>query len=148
MGLEIDFAVVAWSSHGGERECGARISPADRPPGDPPSRDARAASGESEQELLRPSAATDPESSRRSSRNLSKNVLLGFSAFDLFLSSSNPEFSERVTFVASADCTREPMCRSTAAYLEAIGLSVRVVNQTSRHAAGWPSQRSCATNLE
>jgi trehalose 6-phosphate synthase len=58
--------------------------------------------------------------------DLSKNVLRGFSAFDLFLS-QHPEFSERVTFVAQLMPSRTDVPQY-AEYLERIEALVAVVN--------------------
>jgi trehalose 6-phosphate synthase len=58
--------------------------------------------------------------------DLSKNVLRGFSAFDLFLE-QHPEFSERVTFVAQLMPSRTDVPQY-AEYLERIEALVAVVN--------------------
>ncbi|MDP8943792.1 MAG: trehalose-6-phosphate synthase [Actinomycetota bacterium] len=58
--------------------------------------------------------------------DLSKNVLRGFSAFDLFLS-DHPEFHERVTFVAHLVPSRQDV-PEYAEYLERIEALVAVVN--------------------
>jgi trehalose 6-phosphate synthase len=58
--------------------------------------------------------------------DLSKNVLRGFSAFDLFLD-QHPEFSERVTFVAQLMPSRTDV-PEYAEYLERIEALVAVVN--------------------
>ncbi len=58
--------------------------------------------------------------------DLSKNVLRGFSAFDLFLE-QHPEFSERVTFVAQLMPSRTDV-PEYAEYLERIEALVAVVN--------------------
>jgi trehalose 6-phosphate synthase len=58
--------------------------------------------------------------------DLSKNVLRGFSAFDLFLE-QHPEFSERVTFVAQMMPSRTDVPQY-AEYLERIEALVAVVN--------------------
>jgi trehalose 6-phosphate synthase len=58
--------------------------------------------------------------------DLSKNVLRGFSAFDLFLA-EHPEFSERVTFLAQLMPSRTDVPQY-AEYLERIEALVAVVN--------------------
>jgi trehalose 6-phosphate synthase len=58
--------------------------------------------------------------------DLSKNVLRGFSAFDLFLA-QHPEFSERVTFLAQLMPSRTDVPQY-AEYLERIEALVAVVN--------------------
>src|SRR6201997_1605513 len=58
--------------------------------------------------------------------DLSKNILRGFSAFDLFLE-QHPEFSERVTFVAQLMPSRTDVPQY-AEYLERIEALVAVVN--------------------
>src|SRR5437764_5812454 len=58
--------------------------------------------------------------------DLSKNVLRGFSAFDLFLE-QHPEFNERVTFVAQLMPSRQDV-PEYAEYLERIEALVAVVN--------------------
>ena len=58
--------------------------------------------------------------------DLSKNVLRGFSAFDLFLE-QHPEFSERITFVAQLMPSRTDVPQY-AEYLERIEALVAVVN--------------------
>ena len=58
--------------------------------------------------------------------DLSKNVLRGFSAFDLFLE-EHPEFSERVTFMAQLMPSRTDVPQY-AEYLERIEALVAVVN--------------------
>src|SRR5204863_9670257 len=57
---------------------------------------------------------------------LSKNVLRGFTAFDLFLD-QHPEFRERVTFVAQLMPSRQDV-PEYAEYLEKIEALVAVVN--------------------
>src|SRR5436853_325154 len=58
--------------------------------------------------------------------DLSKNVLRGFSAFDLFLE-QHPEFTERVTFIAQLMPSRTDVPQY-AEYLERIEALVAVVN--------------------
>ncbi|MGI8460138.1 MAG: alpha,alpha-trehalose-phosphate synthase (UDP-forming) [Solirubrobacterales bacterium] len=58
--------------------------------------------------------------------DLSKNVLRGFTAFDVFLS-QHPEFRERVTFIAHLQPSRQDVAEY-AEYLERIEALVAVVN--------------------
>src|SRR2546423_14848851 len=66
--------------------------------------------------------------------DLSKNVLRGFSAFDLFLD-QHPEFHERVTFVAQLMPSRTDV-PEYAEYLERIEALVAVVHHPPR-TPGW-----------
>jgi trehalose 6-phosphate synthase len=77
-----------------------------------------------EQELLR--RRRDFLILRVDRADLSKNVLRGFSAFDLFLE-QHPEFRERVTFMAQLMPSRTDVPQY-AEYLERIEASVAVVN--------------------
>jgi trehalose 6-phosphate synthase len=77
-----------------------------------------------EQELLR--RRRDFLILRVDRADLSKNVLRGFSAFDLFLE-QRPEFSERVTFIAQLMPSRTDVPQY-AEYLERIEALVAVVN--------------------
>ena len=79
---------------------------------------------EFEQELLR--RRRDYMILRVDRADLSKNVLRGFSAFDLFLE-QHPEFSERVTFMAQLMPSRTDVPQY-AEYLERIEALVAVVN--------------------
>jgi hypothetical protein len=121
MALEVDFerGVVHWRARG----VGARLPAADRP-----RRHARqrrgAARREFEAELLR--RRRDFLILRVDRADLSKNVLRGFSAFDLFLE-QHPEFSERVTFIAQLMPSRTDVPQY-AEYLERIEALVAVVN--------------------
>ncbi|GAC1439564.1 MAG: glycosyltransferase family 20 protein [Solirubrobacteraceae bacterium] len=80
--------------------------------------------GELEQELLR--RRRDFLILRVDRADLSKNVLRGFSAFDLFLD-QHPEFVERVTFVAQLMPSRTDV-PEYAEYLDRIEALVAVVN--------------------
>ena len=80
--------------------------------------------GEFEDELLR--RRRDFLILRVDRADLSKNVLRGFSAFDLFLD-QHPEFSERVTFIAQLMPSRTDV-PEYAEYLERIEALVAVVN--------------------
>ncbi len=88
-----------------------------------PWRGARAC-GEFEEELLR--RRRDHLILRVDRADLSKNVLRGFSAFDVFLE-QHPEFRERVTFIAQLMPSRTDV-PEYAEYLERIEAVVAVVN--------------------
>jgi len=77
-----------------------------------------------EQELLR--RRRDSLIIRVDRADLSKNVLRGFTAFDVFLS-QHPEFRERVTFIAHLQPSRQDV-PEYAEYLERIEALVAVVN--------------------
>ena len=77
-----------------------------------------------EQELLR--RRRDSLIIRVDRADLSKNVLRGFTAFDVFLS-QRPEFRERVTFIAHLQPSRQDV-PEYAEYLERIEALVAVVN--------------------
>jgi trehalose 6-phosphate synthase len=96
MDLEVDFerGVVRCD---GPRGLGAQLSAADRPEGDPADGGERRRAASHEEELLR--RRREHLVLRVDRADLSKNVLRGFSAFDLFLE-QHPEFRENVTFIA------------------------------------------------
>ncbi|CAN5594969.1 glycosyltransferase family 20 protein [soil metagenome] len=79
---------------------------------------------EYEEELLR--RRRDHLIIRVDRADLSKNVLRGFTAFDVFLS-QHPEFREKVTFIAHLQPSREDV-PEYAEYLERIEALVAVVN--------------------
>jgi trehalose 6-phosphate synthase len=122
MDLEVDFE--RGTVRTGEREVWVRAYPL------PIDHEAvrRLAQGERvkqfEQELLR--RRRDHLILRVDRADLSKNVLRGFSAFDLFLE-QHPEFRERVTFMAQLMPSRTDVPQY-AEYLERIEASVAVVN--------------------
>jgi trehalose 6-phosphate synthase len=124
MGLEIDFERGVVIAPGEDREVWVRAYPL------PIDHEAtrRIAQRERveqfEQELLR--RRRDFLILRVDRADLSKNVLRGFSAFDLFLE-QHPEFSERVTFIAQLMPSRTDVPQY-AEYLEAIEALVAVVN--------------------
>ncbi|HEY7892831.1 MAG TPA: trehalose-6-phosphate synthase [Solirubrobacteraceae bacterium] len=78
--------------------------------------------------------------------DLSKNVLRGFSAFDLFLD-QHPEFSERVTFVAQMMPSRTDVPQY-AEYLERIEALVAVVNHRHGTPDWMPIQLKLRDDLE
>ncbi len=122
MDLPVDFdrGVVHWR----EREVWVRAYPL---PIDAEATRTAAASprvAEFEQQLL--ARRRDHLILRVDRADLSKNVLRGFSAFDLFLE-QHPEFRERVTFVAQLMPSRTDV-PEYAEYLERIEALVAVVN--------------------
>ncbi len=148
MGLEIDFErglVIAPGQDGqGEREVWVRAYPL------PIDHEAtrrvaqRERVEEFEQELLR--RRRDFLILRVDRADLSKNVLRGFSAFDLFLE-QHPEFSERVTFVAQLMPSRTDVPQY-AEYLEAIEALVAVVNHRHGTPDWMPIQLKLRDDLE
>jgi trehalose 6-phosphate synthase len=78
--------------------------------------------------------------------DLSKNVLRGFSAFDLFLE-QHPEFSERVTFVAQLMPSRTDV-PEYAEYLQRIEALVAVVNHRHGTPDWMPIQLKIRDDLE
>ncbi len=78
--------------------------------------------------------------------DLSKNVLRGFSAFDLFLE-QHPEFNERVTFIAQLMPSRTDV-PEYAEYLERIQALVAVVNHRHGTPDWMPIQLKLRDDLE
>jgi trehalose 6-phosphate synthase len=78
--------------------------------------------------------------------DLSKNVLRGFSAFDLFLD-QHPEFNERVTFIAQLMPSRTDV-PEYAEYLERIEAVVAVVNHRHGTPDWMPIQLKLRDDLE
>jgi trehalose 6-phosphate synthase len=97
-----------------------------------------------EQELLR--RRRDFLILRVDRADLSKNVLRGFSAFDLFLE-EHPEFSERVTFMAQLMPSRTDVPQY-AEYLERIEALVAVVNHRHGTPDWMPIQLKLRDDLE
>src|ERR1700726_1594985 len=97
-----------------------------------------------EQELLR--RRRDFLILRVDRADLSKNVLRGFSAFDLFLE-QHPEFIERVTFVAQLMPSRTDVPQY-AEYLERIEALVAVVNHRHGPPDWMPIQLKLRDDLE
>jgi trehalose 6-phosphate synthase len=100
--------------------------------------------GEFERELLR--RRRDFLILRVDRADLSKNVLRGFSAFDLFLE-QHPEFRERVTFVAQLMPSRTDV-PEYAEYLERIEALVAVVNHRHGTPDWMPIQLKLRDDLE
>jgi trehalose 6-phosphate synthase len=78
--------------------------------------------------------------------DLSKNVLRGFTAFDLFLE-QHPEFRERVTFIAHMIPSRQDV-PEYAEYLEKIEALVAVVNHRHGTTDWMPIELRLRENLE
>ena len=78
--------------------------------------------------------------------DLSKNVLRGFSAFDLFLE-QHPEFAEKVTFIAQLMPSRTDV-PEYAEYLERIEALVAVVNHRHGTPDWMPIQLKLRDDLE
>jgi trehalose 6-phosphate synthase len=78
--------------------------------------------------------------------DLSKNILRGFSAFDLFLE-QHPEFRERVTFIAQLMPSRTDVAEY-AEYLEKIEALVAVVNHRHGTPDWMPIQLKLRDDLE
>ncbi|MEA2429456.1 MAG: trehalose 6-phosphate synthase, partial [Thermoleophilaceae bacterium] len=78
--------------------------------------------------------------------DLSKNVLRGFTAFDLFLE-QHPEFSEQVTFIAHLIPSRQDV-PEYAEYLERIEALVAVVNHRHGTPDWMPIDLRLRENLE
>jgi trehalose 6-phosphate synthase len=142
MDLEVDFERgVVWV---GEREVWVRAYPL--PIDHKATR--QAAEGarvkEFERELLQ--RRRDHLILRVDRADLSKNVLRGFAAFDLFLE-QHPEFSERVTFLAQLMPSRTDVPQY-AEYLERIEASVAVVNHRHGTPDWMPIQLKLRDDLE
>jgi trehalose 6-phosphate synthase len=99
---------------------------------------------EFEQELLR--RRRDHLILRVDRADLSKNVLRGFSAFDVFLE-QHPEFRERVTFIAQLMPSRTDI-PEYAEYLERIEAVVAVVNHRHGSPDWMPIQLKLRDDLE
>jgi trehalose 6-phosphate synthase len=99
---------------------------------------------EQERELLR--RRRDHLILRVDRADLSKNVLRGFSAFDLFLE-QHPEFRERVTFIAQLMPSRTDV-PEYAEYLERIEALVAVVNHRHGTPDWMPIQLKLRDDLE
>jgi len=122
MGYDVDFGAGIVRHHGHETWVRAYPLPIDHDAfGETAKRDRVA---EFEQELMR--RRRDFLMLRVDRADLSKNVLRGFAAFDVFLE-QHPEFSERVTFVAQMMPSRTDV-PEYAEYLERIEALVAVVN--------------------
>ena len=144
MDLEVDFDARRRALRG-PRGLGARLPAADRRRRrSQQRRRVRRASREFERELLR--RRRDHLILRVDRADLSKNVLRGFSAFDLFLE-QHPEFRERVTFIAQLMPSRTDV-PEYAEYLERIEALVAVVNHRHGTPDWMPIQLKLRDDLE
>jgi trehalose 6-phosphate synthase len=100
--------------------------------------------GEFEEELLR--RRRDHLILRVDRADLSKNVLRGFNAFDVFLE-QHPEFREKVTFIAQLMPSRTDV-PEYAEYLERIEANVAVVNHRHGSPDWMPIQLKLRDDLE
>jgi trehalose 6-phosphate synthase len=105
---------------------------------------ARSRTAEFEAELLR--RRRDHLILRVDRADLSKNVLRGFTAFDVFLE-QHPEFRERVTFIAQLMPSRTDV-PEYAEYLERIEAVVAVVNHRHGSPDWMPIQLKLRDDLE
>jgi trehalose 6-phosphate synthase len=144
MDLPVDFERGVVTAPGGEREVWVRDYPL---PIDHQATRRQAGAArvrEFETELLR--RRRDFLILRVDRADLSKNVLRGFAAFDLFLE-QHPEFSERVTFMAQLMPSRTDVPQY-AEYLERIEASVAVVNHRHGTPDWMPIQLKLRDDLE
>ncbi|HTU77450.1 MAG TPA: trehalose-6-phosphate synthase [Solirubrobacteraceae bacterium] len=144
MGLEVDFERGLVTAPGGEREVWVRAYPLpiDHRATRQIAQSARVR--EFEEQLLR--RRRDFLILRVDRADLSKNVLRGFSAFDLFLE-QHPEFTERVTFIAQLMPSRTDVPQY-AEYLERIEALVAVVNHRHGTPDWMPIQLKLRDDLE
>jgi trehalose 6-phosphate synthase len=142
MGLEVDFeeGVVHYEN----REVWVRAYPLPIDAGAIRAVARRERVAEFEEELLR--RRRDHLILRVDRADLSKNVLRGFSAFDVFLE-QHPEFRERVTFVAQMMPSRTDV-PEYAEYLERIEAVVAVVNHRHGSPDWMPIQLKLRDDLE
>jgi trehalose 6-phosphate synthase len=142
MGLEVDRA--AGVVRIGDREVWVRNYPLPIDAAAVLSVAARPRTLEFERELLR--RRREHLILRVDRADLSKNVLRGFSAFDLFLE-QHPEFRERVTFIAQLMPSRTDV-PEYAEYLERIEAVVAVVNHRHGSPDWMPIQLKLRDDLE
>jgi trehalose 6-phosphate synthase len=142
MGLEVDFerGVVRWQ----DREVWIRAYPL--PIDAAATRTAAASDRVTEFESVIAARRREYLMLRVDRADLSKNILRGFSAFDLFLD-QHPEFSERITFVAQLMPSRTDV-PEYAEYLERIEAVVAVVNHRHGTPDWMPIQLKLRDDLE
>jgi trehalose 6-phosphate synthase len=142
LGLEVDFeeSVV----HLDEREVWVRTYPLPIDAGAVQAVARRERTQQFEAELLR--RRRDHLILRVDRADLSKNVLRGFGAFDVFLE-QHPEFRERVTFIAQLMPSRTDV-PEYAEYLERIEAVVAVVNHRHGSPDWMPIQLKLRDDLE
>jgi trehalose 6-phosphate synthase len=142
MGLDVDFEEGVVHHEG--REVWVRAYPLPIDAGAIRAVARRERVAEFEEELLR--RRRDYLILRVDRADLSKNVLRGFSAFDVFLE-QHPEFRERVTFVAQMMPSRTDV-PEYAEYLERIEAVVAVVNHRHGSPDWMPIQLKLRDDLE
>jgi trehalose 6-phosphate synthase len=140
--VEVDFE--RGLVHCGDRDVWVRAYPLPIDAGAVQAVAARERTREFERELLR--RRRDHLILRVDRADLSKNVLRGFSAFDLFLE-QHPEFRERVTFIAQLMPSRTDV-PEYAEYLERIEAVVAVVNHRHGTPDWMPIQLKLRDDLE
>ncbi|HEY1590196.1 MAG TPA: trehalose-6-phosphate synthase [Solirubrobacteraceae bacterium] len=142
MGYDVDFGngIVFC----GEREVWVRTYPLPIDAGAVQSVARRPRTREFERDLLR--RRRDYLILRVDRADLSKNVLRGFSAFDVFLE-QHPEFRERITFIAQLMPSRTDI-PEYAEYLERIEAVVAVVNHRHGSPDWMPIQLKIRDDLE
>jgi len=142
MGFEVDHE--AGVVHCDDREVWVRAYPLPIDPAGVQKVAERDRVSEFEEELLR--RRRDHLILRVDRADLSKNVLRGFGAFDLFLQ-QHPEFRERVTFIAQLMPSRTDV-PEYAEYLERIEAVVAVVNHRHGSPDWMPIQLKLRDDLE
>jgi trehalose 6-phosphate synthase len=142
LGLEVDWENGIVNCGG--REVWVRAYPLPIDPAAVQAVARRERTHEFEEELLR--RRRDHLILRVDRADLSKNVLRGFSAFDLFLE-QHPEFYERVTFIAQLMPSRTDV-PEYAEYLERIEALVAVVNHRHGSPDWMPIQLKLRDDLE
>jgi trehalose 6-phosphate synthase len=142
MGYDVDFDNGMVSCD--DREVWVRTYPLPIDPGAVQSVAARPGTHAFERELLR--RRRDYLILRVDRADLSKNVLRGFSAFDVFLE-QHPEFRERITFIAQLMPSRTDI-PEYAEYLERIEAVVAVVNHRHGSPDWMPIQLKIRDDLE
>jgi trehalose 6-phosphate synthase len=142
MDLEIDF--TRGIVHCGDREVWVRAYPLPIDARATRAVAARDRTREFEEELNR--RRRDHVILRVDRADLSKNVLRGFTAFDVFLE-QHPEFRERVTFIAQLMPSRQDV-PEYAEYLERIEALVAVVNHRHGTPDWMPIQLKLRDDLE
>jgi trehalose 6-phosphate synthase len=142
LGLEVDFdrGIVFVE----DREVWVRAYPLPIDSGAVQAVAARERTGRFEAELLR--RRRDHLILRVDRADLSKNVLRGFTAFDVFLE-QHPEFRERITFIAQLMPSRTDV-PEYAEYLERIEAVVAVVNHRHGSPDWMPIQLKLRDDLE
>jgi trehalose 6-phosphate synthase len=142
--MDLDVDMEQGIVHVGEREVWVRSYPLPIDAGAIQAVAARPRVGEFEQELLR--RRRDHLILRVDRADLSKNILRGFGAFDIFLD-QHPEFRERVTFIAQLMPSRTDVAEY-AEYLERIEAVVAVVNHRHGSPDWMPIQLKLRDDLE